>query len=83
MTEQELKRIICNRFLQGDLDFPIGPDTYLLDEGICDSLGLVQLATEIERRCPGVYIDDQEITRESFGTIAAILRLIEQKQHAV
>ncbi|HYH42800.1 MAG TPA: acyl carrier protein [Burkholderiales bacterium] len=80
MTEQELKEIICNRFLQGDLDFPIDSTTCLLDEGICDSLGLVQLVVEIEKRCPGVHIEDQEITRTGFGTMAAILELIERKQ---
>lgn len=80
MTEQELRNIICDRFLQGDRQFPITAETYLVDEGICDSLGLVQLATEIENRCPGIFIEDQDITRERFGTIAAILRLIEQKK---
>jgi len=80
MTEQELKEIICNKFLQGDLQFPIDLDTRLIEEGICDSLGLVRLVAEIENRCAGVHIEDQEITRENFGTMAAILRLVEQKK---
>jgi len=80
MTEQELKEIICNKFLQGDLQFPIDLDTDLIEEGICDSLGLVRLVAEIEKRYPGVHIEDQEITRENFGTTAAILRLIQQKK---
>ena len=80
MTEQELKEIICNRFLQGDLQFPIDLGTCLLDEGICDSLGLVQLVAEIEKRYPDVCIEDQEITRENFGTMAAILQLVRRKK---
>ena len=82
MTEQELKAIICNRFLQGDLQFPIDLDTRLLDEGICDSLGLVQLVGEIEKRYPGLIIEDQEITRDNFGSMAAIIRLVEKKRSA-
>lgn len=82
MTEKELREIICIKFLQGDLQFPIDVDTRLLDEGICDSLGLVQLVAEIEKRCPDVFIEDHEIVRENFGTMAAILRLVEQKASA-
>ncbi len=82
MTEQELREIICNRFLQGDLQFPIDLDTHLLDEGICDSLGLVQIVAEIEKRYPGITIDDQEITRDNFGSMAAIIRLVKKKQAA-
>jgi acyl carrier protein len=80
MTEQQLREIICNKFLQGDLQFPINPDTHLVDEGICDSLGLVQLVNEIEKRDPRVRIDDQEITRENFGSIASILRFLDKKK---
>lgn len=82
MTQDELKQIICVRFLNGDLTFPIDAETRLLDEGICDSLGLVQLASEIEKRCPAVRIQDQDITRDNFGTMAAILRLVAAKQSA-
>ena len=34
MTERELREIICNRFLQGDHQFPIDLETRLLDEGM-------------------------------------------------
>ena len=82
MTEQELKETICRLFLDNDLGFPLSAETKLLDEGICDSLGLVQLVAEIESRHPDIRIQDQEITRDNFGTISAILRLIEDKRRA-
>lgn len=72
MDEKALKDLICQRFLDGDTDFPLDADTRLLDEGICDSLGLVQLAGAIEKRLPGLKIQDQDITKENFGSIAAI-----------
>ncbi len=80
MNEQILREIICTRFLDGDTEFPIDANTKLLDEGICDSLGLVQLVNEIESRCPGICIQDQEVTHTTFGSISAILRFLEQKQ---
>ena len=79
MNEQKLKKIVCKKFLDGDMDFPLGLDTNLLEEGICDSLGLVQLAKKIEEHVPGIKIRDQEIIRENFGSMRAILKFIEKK----
>ena len=80
ITEGDLKKLICDRFLDSDYEFPLEPDTQLVEEGICDSLGLVRLAAEVEKRCDGVKIADQEITREQFGSIAAILALLDKKR---
>jgi len=82
VDEREVREIICDRFLGGDTEFPIAADTKLLEEGICDSLGLVQLASEIESRNPSLRVPDQEITRENFGSIAAILGYLARKQAA-
>ncbi len=79
MTETDLKAIICKKFLDGDTEFPVALDTNLLEEGICDSLGLVQLAGEIEKRVPGIKIKDQEITRDNFGSMRKILVLVDKK----
>ena len=81
MNEEQLKELICEKFLGGDQSFPIDLNTKLLDDGICDSLGLVQLAVEIEGRCSGLRIPDQDITRENFGSMAEMLRYLGQKQH--
>jgi acyl carrier protein len=80
MDAETLRQTICKLFLGGDLSFPIASNTRLLEEGICDSLGLVQLAAEIERRTPGIKIRDQEITRENFGTPEAILEFLAGKR---
>jgi acyl carrier protein len=82
VDEREVREIICERFLGGDTEFPIAADTRLLEEGICDSLGLVQLASDIESRNPSLRVPDQEITRENFGSIAAILGYLARKQAA-
>jgi acyl carrier protein len=79
MNENELIEMVRNRFLGGDSSFPIAADTKFLDEGICDSLGLVQLAVEVESRA-GLRISDQDITREHFGSVNAILNYIKSQQ---
>lgn len=82
MDERELREIICDKFLGGDTEFPIDADTRLLEEGICDSLGLVQIVAELEARLPSLRIPDQDVTRENFGSIAAILDYVERKRAA-
>jgi acyl carrier protein len=46
MSEADIKEITCALFLGGDTDYPIEADTDLLEEGICDSLGLAQLVRQ-------------------------------------
>ena len=82
MNENEVIEIVRTRFLGGDSSFPIAADTKLLDEGICDSLGLVQLAVEVESRSAGLRIPDQDITRENFGSVSAILNYLRSRQEA-
>jgi acyl carrier protein len=82
VDERDLREIICDKFLGGDRDFPIDADTRLLEEGICDSLGLVQIVSELEGRVPSLRIPDQDVTRENFGSIAAILDYVNRRRAA-
>ena len=77
-----MKEIICDKFLGGDTEFPVDAETRLLEEGSCDSLGLVQIVAELEGPIPALRIPDQDVTRENFGSIAAILDYVERKRGA-
>jgi acyl carrier protein len=79
LNEDVLREVICGQFLGGDMSFPLGIETDLLAEGICDSLALVQIAVELENRVPGLSIQDRDVTRENFCSIAAILNYLETK----
>jgi acyl carrier protein len=80
MENKDIKELICKLFLGGDTSFPLEPDTDLLQEGICDSLALVQLATQLETACPPIRIHDAEITPENLGSIARIGQFLKCKQ---
>jgi len=80
MEESGIKELICRLFLGGDAGFPLEPDTDLLQEGICDSLALVQLAAQLETSCPPIRIHDAEITPENLGSIARIAHFLKCKQ---
>jgi len=74
-----LVSLIRQLFLGNNVSVVVGPDTKLLQDGICDSLGLVRLAVELERQYPPLRIQDQEITWDNFNSIRNILRFLRQK----
>lgn len=65
------------RFVREDLlagrDIPIEPDTYLFEDGVVDSLGILTLIAFVEQQC-GRTIPDSEIVMEHFRSIRAITR---------
>ena len=79
MNTIEIIELIRELYLGGDANIPITQETQLLETGICDSLGMVQLASSLESRIVGLRIDDQEITRDNFGSANAIHRFLNTK----
>jgi acyl carrier protein len=54
-------------------------DQPLLSSGIVDSFSLVDLAMYIEDTF-GVHLDDSELNKETFDTLAQLASLIESRQ---
>jgi acyl carrier protein len=52
-------------------DVPVDADTYLFDQGIVDSLGILRLIAFLELQI-GRSIDDREVVMEHFRTVRAI-----------
>jgi len=79
MIENQLLTIIRDLFMGGDPEAQISPNGDFIESGICDSLGLVRLATALEAEFPGVHIHDQEINRETIGSLALLKAFIPAK----
>ena len=56
-------------------------DDSLLDSGVIDSLGVLDLAAFIEREL-GVQLADDDLTAENFESIAALSRFLAAKRAA-
>ena len=54
-------------------DVAIDADTYLFEDGVVDSLGILTLIAFVEQQC-GRPIPDSEIVMEHFRSIRAIAR---------
>lgn len=62
---------IRKNFLYTRPDFELADDAQLLEAGIIDSMGIMELIEFVEDSF-GIQIDDEEITEENLGTVAAI-----------
>jgi acyl carrier protein len=62
-------------FVRGDLlrgrDVEVDPDTYLFDEGLVDSLGILRLIAFLELQI-GRPIPDKEVMMEHFRSVRTI-----------
>jgi acyl carrier protein len=56
----------------------LGEDVSLLEAGIVDSIGILEIVTFIEEKFL-VQVTDEDLIPENFGSIAAIASFIESK----
>ena len=77
----EVATHIRESFLYARPDYALVDDARLLDEGILDSMGAVELVTFLQERF-GIAIPDDEITEENLGSVADIARFVGRKRQA-
>ena len=75
----QIRQFVEENFLYMHPGLELGDDDKLLEAGVLDSLGFVELVEEVQNRY-GIQVSDVEITEENFGSIAALSRYIEAKQ---
>jgi acyl carrier protein len=66
-------------FLYARPDFDLAPDLPLLERGVVDSTGVVELV-EFLQDAFKITVADDEITEENLGTIGAIARYVAARQ---
>ncbi len=72
-VRDELLAFICRTFVveQADVDL----DRSLIEQGIIDSFGLVEITTFIAQRF-GVEVKEEDLTREAFGSTNKMARFV-------
>ena len=56
----------------------VAGDEFLFDQGIVDSLHLVQLVEALESSC-GIVVEGDELRPENFGSVDAMAAYVERK----
>jgi len=77
-TEQQLKEYISSNLLFSENGYPYPDDASFLEEGIVDSVGIMELVAFIEENM-NVNVEDQEITPDNFDSITKLAAYIQRK----
>jgi acyl carrier protein len=74
----ETRAYITENFLYARPDYVVAEDEHLLEKGIVDSMGMVELITFLQDRF-GVEPADDEITEDNFATLRRLAAFVARK----
>jgi acyl carrier protein len=77
----ETRTYITENFLYARPNYVVGEDEHLLEKGVVDSMGMVELITFLQDQY-GVEPADDEITEDHFATLRRIAAFVERKRGA-
>ncbi len=75
--EIEIRQFIADRFLFGEAK-TLGDQDSLLEAGIIDSTGILELINHLEEHY-GIKVNDDELVPENLDTIASIAAFLGKK----
>ncbi len=73
--EEQIKDYIARNLLFSDNGYPYGDDVSFLDEGIVDSIGVMELVTFVEETF-GIKVADLDVTPENFDSVSKMAAYI-------
>ena len=77
MLKRELIEFIQENLVAADDGERVSEDTPLIEKGIVDSMGLMQIMGFVEERT-GVRIPDDDVRPANFATVASISELVDR-----
>lgn len=76
--KQQIVDFITTNFLFADIQTGIGETDSLLETGVIDSTGVLEIVAFIEERY-GIKVEDEEILPENMDSIAGIFAYVSRK----
>ena len=74
--QRDITDFVCRTFMVDEEEIDL--DKSLVDQGILDSFGLMEIAVHLKRQL-AVETEQAEITRENFGSLLRIVAYVERK----
>ncbi|BCW90758.1 hypothetical protein sos41_39330 [Alphaproteobacteria bacterium SO-S41] len=81
-VESDLRAFIAENFMYGGDAAALPTDRSLIDEGLIDSTGVLELVSFLEEKF-GLVIGDEEIVPANLDSIAAIVAFVDGKHARV
>lgn len=79
-VQDQLREYIVTQFLYDQNNKALDQDVDLLNEGIVDSMGILQIVNFMEEKF-GVRVADDEITPEIFRSLRTLTEFVEEKRN--
>jgi acyl carrier protein len=76
--ELELRQFIVDNFLFGKEDAPLATSDSLLEQGIIDSTGVLELVSFLEQKYR-ITIQDEELVPENLDSLDRLIRFVSRK----
>lgn len=77
-TRAVIRRFIADNLMYSSKGFNLDDDVSFLEEGVVDSLGVMELVVFVEEQF-GVQVADEEVTPEYFDSVNRLAHYIELK----
>jgi acyl carrier protein len=78
--EAQIRKYVAQNLLFSDNGFEYDNDDSFLQEGIVDSVGVLELVLFVEETF-GLTVDDQEITPDNFDSVNKLANYIRSKMN--
>jgi acyl carrier protein len=76
--EQEIRQFIIDNFLFGEPEPQLSNDDSLLDQGIIDSMGVLELVTFLEDKYE-IEIPDDELVPTNLDSVNRMVEFVQRK----
>jgi acyl carrier protein len=76
--KKTVREFILNHFLKGDTSRKLSDSASFIEEGIIDSIGVLELVAFLEEKF-GFKVEDEEIVPENFESIEKLDNFVQSK----
>ncbi len=77
-VEQEIRDYVANNFLFSDRGYPYADSTSFLNEGIIDSMNVLELVMFVEKRYR-FKVNDRDIIPDNFDSVSRLAAFVRTK----
>ena len=76
--KESIRAYIAENILFSDNGYPYADDASFLEEGIVDSMGIMELVMFVDERF-GVTVEDEELVPDNFDSVSKLAAYIQSK----
>jgi acyl carrier protein len=77
-SEHLIRTYIAENILFSNSGYPYSDDASFLDEGIVDSMNVLQIVTFVEKQF-GIHINDEDIVPNNFDSVAKLAAYVQSR----